>query len=243
LCPEVRFAGHGGIDGALRELMTWPSDALVPIPDSMTMAEAALIEPLSVAMHAVDLGPVAQGSDVGVFGCGPIGLIIIQLCLLAGARTVVATEPLPHRAAAALRHGAHVISGHGFDLTAEIEEATEGHGLDVVFEAAGAQESVDAAVSAARRGGRVIVVGIPSDDRITLKASEARRKELGIILSRRSKPLSERAIGLVRSASVDVLSLVDARHSILDWEAAFGTLVARSAIKVMINPVDGGGEL
>jgi L-iditol 2-dehydrogenase len=89
----------------------------------------------------------------------------------------------------------------------------------------------------------VIVVGIPSDDRITLKASEARRKELGITLSRRSKPMSERAIGLVTSGSVDVLSLVDARHSILDWEAAFGTLVARSALKVMINPVDGGGEL
>jgi L-iditol 2-dehydrogenase len=223
--------------------MTWPSDALIPIPDSMTMAEAALIEPLSVAMHAVDLGPVAQGADVGVFGCGPIGLIIIQLCLLAGARSVVAMEPLPHRAAVALRHGAHVIAGNGFDLTEEIEAATEGHGLDVVFEAAGAQDSVDAAVSAARRGGRVVVVGIPSDDRINLKASEARRKELDIVLSRRSKPMSERAIRQVTSGSVDVLSLVDSRHSLLDWEAAFGTLVARSALKVIINPVDGGGEL
>ena len=243
LCPEVRFAGHGDIDGALRELMTWPGDALVPIPDSMTMEEAALLEPLSVALHAVDLAPVARGADVGVFGCGPIGLLIVQLCLLAGARSVVATEPLPHRAAVASRHGAHVISGDGFDLNTEIDEATEGHGLDVVFEAAGAQDSVDAALSGARRGGRVVVVGIPSDDRITLRASEARRKELGIVLSRRSKPMPERAIGLVTSGSVDVSSLVDSRYSLLDWELAFGTLVARSAIKVMVNPVVGGGEL
>ena len=243
LCPEVRFAGHGDIDGALREVMTWPDDTLVPIPDSMTMEEAALIEPLSVAVHAVDLGSVPEGADVGVFGCGPIGLMIVQLCLMAGARSVVALEPLPHRAAAALRNGAYVIAGDGSDPIGEIEEATEGHGLDVVFESAGAQESVDAAVSAARRGGRVVVVGIPSDDRITLHASEARRKELSMVFSRRSKPMSERAIALVTAGSVDAQSLVDARYSLRDWQGAFDTLVARSAIKVMINPFDGGGEL
>ena len=242
LCPEVRFAGHGDTDGALREFMTWPNDSLLPIPDSMTIEEAALVEPLSVAMHAVDLGFVPGGADIGVFGCGPIGLMIVQICLMAGARRVVALDPLPHRVAAARRIGAYVIAEDGSDPTREIEEATGGHGLDVVFESAGAQESVDAAISAARRGGRVVVVGIPSDDRITFKASEARRKELSMVFSRRSKPLSEGAIALLTSGSVDVQSMVDARYSLRNWEEAFAALVTRSGVKVMVHP-DGGGSL
>ncbi|MEX1124711.1 MAG: zinc-binding dehydrogenase, partial [Acidimicrobiia bacterium] len=243
LCPEVRFAGHGDADGALREYMTWPADSLLRIPDTMAMEEAALIEPLSVALHAVDLGLLEAGANVGVFGCGPIGLMIIQLALMAGVGRVVALEPLPHRASAALRGGAFVIAGDGSDMSGEVLEATDGRGLDVVFEVAGAQESVDAAVSTSRRGGRVIVVGIPSGDRIVLRASEARRKELTIILSRRSKPLSDRAIGLITAGSVDVRSLVDARYSLREWEGAFDNLVARSGIKVMVNPFDDGGDL
>lgn len=243
LCPEVCFAGHGDTDGALREYMTWPVEGLLPIPDAMSMEEAALIEPLSVALHALDLGLLAEGANVGVFGCGPIGLMIIQLARMAGARNVVALEPLAHRAAAAQRGGAVVIAGDGSDQSKGVLEATDGGGLDVVFEVAGAQESVDAAVGTARRGGRVIVVGIPSDDRIALRASEARRKELTIILSRRSKALSDRAIGLITAGSIDVLSLVDARYSLRDWKAAFDSLVVRSGIKVMVNPLDDGGEL
>jgi L-iditol 2-dehydrogenase len=243
LCPEVRFAGHGHTDGALREYMTWPADSLLSIPDTISMEEAALIEPLSVSLHALDLGQLEQDASVGVFGCGPIGLLIIQLARRAGAQSIVALEPLPHRAAAASRAGAVVIATDGSNPSEEISQATAGRGLDVVFEVAGAQDSVDAAVNAARRGGRVIVVGIPSDDRIALRASEARRKELTIILSRRSGPLSDRAIQLITAGTVDVLSLVDARYSLRDWEGAVGRLVERSGIKVMVSPSDDGGRL
>ena len=88
----------------------------------------------------------------------------------------------------------------------------------------------------------MVVVGIPSDDRTTFKASEARRKELSMVFSRRSKPLSEGAIALLTSGSVDVQSMVDARYSLRSWEEAFAGLVTRSGVKVMVHP-DGGGSL
>src|SRR5580658_610866 len=90
LCTGVRFAGHGGTDGGLREFMAWPSGLLHPLPDSLSDADGALLEPLGVAAHAVDLGHLPLGGSAAVIGCGPIGLMIIQLLLAAGASMVLA---------------------------------------------------------------------------------------------------------------------------------------------------------
>ena len=71
LCLNIRFAGHGDQDGAMREFLAWPSDLLHPLPDSVTDADGALLEPLGVAIHALDLGHVRLGARVAVIGCGP----------------------------------------------------------------------------------------------------------------------------------------------------------------------------
>jgi L-iditol 2-dehydrogenase len=102
----LRFAGHGREDGALREVIAWPSRCLFPLPESFTAADGAMLEPLGVAIHTVDLGKVRAGMRVGVFGCGPIGLLVMQVALLAGASEARITEPLAHRRAAALARGA-----------------------------------------------------------------------------------------------------------------------------------------
>ena len=73
LCLRLRFAGHGSTDGALRSRLTWPEALAYALPDSLSDAEAALLEPLGVALHALDLGHVRPGARAGVFGCGPIG--------------------------------------------------------------------------------------------------------------------------------------------------------------------------
>ena len=108
LCPQVRFAGHGSQDGALREFLTWPSAHLVPLPDGLTDADGAVLEPLGVAIHALDLGHLRIGGAAAVIGCGPIGLLLVQLLRAAGAASVVAVDPLPHRRDAATRAGANV---------------------------------------------------------------------------------------------------------------------------------------
>ncbi len=94
LCSSIIFAGYGTQDGSLREYMEWNEKCLFPLPDSLTFEDGAMLEPLGVAIHAVDLAHLKTGMTVGVFGCGPIGLLIIQMAKLSGAANIIATDKL-----------------------------------------------------------------------------------------------------------------------------------------------------
>jgi len=190
LCEHIRFAGHGSEDGALREFIAWPEACLFPLPDSLSDADGVMLEPLGVAIHAVDLAHIQVGMSVGVFGCGPIGLLILQLARLAGAAKVYVTEPLAHRMEAALRLGA--------------EAWQAGQRVDVAFEVAGQNQAVETAVAAVKPGGLIMLAGIPADDSTSLSASTARRKGLTLKLVRRMKFTYPRAIQLVRNGQVEV---------------------------------------
>ena len=118
--------------------------------------------------------------SVGVFGCGPIGLLILQLARLAGVNKVLATDILPHRVEAARALGADetYLVRRRASANQEMAMLDTRQGLDVVFEAAGENAAVEMAVAAVRPGGKVILVGIPADDRTSFTASIARRKGL-----------------------------------------------------------------
>lgn len=239
LCPSVRFAGHGTVDGALREFIAWPEASLVPIPDRLMPGEGALVEPLAVAIHAVDLGRVGAGARVGVIGCGPIGLLLVALSQAAGATTVTASDPHRHRLDAAIHFGASAaIEAHeSADDTAAILATTSGRGFDVVFDAAGEPEAVDTSIATARPGGLVVLVGIPSDDRTTFAASVARRKGLTLVLSRRSTMDSfRRAAQLAEARTIDLPSLISLRVPLSAGLTAFAALVERTGLKAIIEP-------
>jgi L-iditol 2-dehydrogenase len=236
LCPDVRFAGHGGIDGALREHMPWDEKYLFPIPDSLTFADGAMLEPLGVAIHAVDLAHLKPGMMVGVFGCGPIGLLIIQLAKLSGAANIVATDKLPWRVDAAKAFGA----SHAYLVEDRLEDgairaATGGRGVDVAFEVAGVQDAVDTSIAAVIPGGKVILAGIPDDDKTSFSASTARRKGLTVKLVRRMKHTYPRAIDLVSQGLVDVRSLVTHRFPLEQASEAFGLAERREGLKIIIE--------
>ena len=237
LCPDVIFAGHGNTDGALREYMAWDEKNLFQLPDVLTDDDGAMLEPLGVAIHAVDLGHLKAGMTVGVFGCGAIGLLIIQLARLSGATNIVATDVLPHRVEAAKAFGAHHAILVGDRRGVEMIRAASGErGVDVAFEVAGDQEAVEAAVAAVRPGGKVILVGIPSDDKTSFSASVARRKGLTIKLVRRMKHTYLRAIDLVSNGLVDVRSLMTHRFPLEQAAEAFEVAQRREGIKVIIHP-------
>lgn len=237
LCPTVRFSGHGTNDGALRELVAWPTHLLHPVPDSITAADAAMLEPLGVALHAHDLGHVRLQASVAVVGCGPIGLCLIQLARLGGAGRVIAIEPLAHRRAAAAAHGADVVLDPADpDIHAQLAAATGGRGVDVAFEIAGNDEAVALSVTAARPGGTVVLAGIPGSDSTTFPAGVARRKGLTLKLSRRMKEVYPRTIGLVDRGVVDVRSLVSDTYALGDVAAAFTAADRRTGLKVIVTP-------
>jgi L-iditol 2-dehydrogenase len=237
LCPDVRFAGHGPVDGALREWIAWPSECLVPVPDGFTAADAAMLEPLGVAIHAVDLGHVRTGDAVGVFGCGPIGLFCLQVARVAGAARLFATElrSRPHRLDAARACGASVFAADG-DEGAAVARAAGGLGLDVVIECAGKQEAIDAAVEAVRPGGRVVLAGIPSDERSSVRAAVARRKGLTVAFARRMKHVYPRAIALSAAGRVELRSVVTHRFPLAETGPAFAAAASRNGLKVVVEP-------
>ncbi|HEX9333357.1 MAG TPA: alcohol dehydrogenase catalytic domain-containing protein [Anaerolineales bacterium] len=236
LCANLKFAGHSIQDGALREFMAWPQKCLHQLPESISDADGAMLEPLGVAIHAVDLGKIKAGMRVGVFGCGPIGLLIIQLVKLSGATQIIVTDKLIHRVEAAKRFGAGqaflVEDQHGLE---EMRAAVKERGVDVAFEVAGQPEAVDDAFAAVLSGGKVILVGIPDDDKTSFSASTARRKGLTIKLVRRMKHTYPRAIDLVSKGLVDVRSLVTHRFPLDQAVEAFRAAARREGLKVIIE--------
>jgi len=221
LCENIRFAGHALEDGGLREIIAWPEECLIPLPDLLSYADGAMLEPLGVAIHAVDLAQLQAGMTVGVFGCGPIGLLVIQMARLAGAARVYASEPLSHRLAAAQRLGAM--------------EWKPGRQVDVAFEAAGEDDAVEDALKSIIPGGWVILIGIPSNDRTTISATLARHKELTIQLVHRMKFTYPRAIQMVEDGKVDVGSLVTHHFPLEKTREAFTFSHRREGIKVIID--------
>lgn len=236
LCPNVRFAGHGSIDGALREWMAWDRNCFFPIPDAMSNEEAAMLEPLGVAIHAVDLAHLKIGMTVAIFGSGPIGLLILQLVKLSGAIPVLVTDRLQHRTESALQFGADqsVMVSTSLDRSV-LRELIGMRGVDVAFEVAGDQCAVDDAFEAVTLGGKVVLVGIPGDDHTHFSASLARRKGVTIKMVRRMKFTYPRAIDLVSMGSVDVRSLITHRFPLAQTQQAFETAERRDGLKVIIN--------
>ena len=237
LCLKIRFAGHGATDGSLRELVAWPGKCLIPVPEGLTDGDVAMLEPLGVALHAVRLAGIRPGESVGIFGCGPIGLFLIQLARASGATTVVATDVLPHRVEAARAAGATaaVLVAGGAER-GELLAETGGHGVDVAFEAAGEDDALETSIALAAPTGTVVIVGIPSKDQTSFTASTARRKGLTIKLSRRMNRVYPQVIRLVEAGRVDVRSVVTASHPLSDYKTAFATAAAREGLKVILRP-------
>ena len=208
LCPEVRFCGTPPIDGVFREYTVMPAENCYTLPEDLDAVDGAMLEPLGVALHAVDLAHLKVGQTVAVLGAGPIGLLTAAVARANGAGTVFMTEPLDYRRAFAKDYGADVILDPGAsDVVSEIMDYTDGRGVDVSFEAAGVPETPQQAAGMVIPGGKVIVIGIPSDNTMTFRADTVRRKGLTIKLVRRMKYTYPRAIEMVASRNVDVRSL------------------------------------
>jgi L-iditol 2-dehydrogenase len=237
LCLSVRFAGHGGQDGAMREFLAWPSHLLHPLPGSVDDTAGSMLEPLGVAIHSLDLGHLRLGASVALAGCGPIGLLLIQIVRAAGAGRVTAFEPLSHRRAEALRLGANIAVDPAAVSSARDLRELVADGTDVAFEMAGTGGAVHLAMAACRAGGRVVLGGIPADDQIAFPASLARRKGLTIAMVRRMNEVYPRAISLAASGRIEFDSLVTGNFGLAAVGEAFGVAAKRGGLKVIVSPV------
>jgi L-iditol 2-dehydrogenase len=237
-CADLRFFGSPPMPGALCEFVTHPGHLVYPLPVGTPFPVGAVIEPLGVAIHAVDLGHLALGDRAAVFGCGPIGLLIAQVARLAGAARVLATEPLAHRRKAAARFGVEaVLDPSAEDIVQAIMDRTEGEGVDVAFEAAGSQEATEQAIRSLRPGGTLVLLGYWKSDQVTLPGITAMRKGLTVRFVRRMKNTFARAIGLTRQGTIDLPSLITHEFALQDVAEGFARAERRAPdlIKAVIT--------
>jgi L-iditol 2-dehydrogenase len=234
LCPHVRFLGYAPTNGALAEFISVPASTIHVVPPGIDAPSAALLETLGVAIHAMDLAQVRLMETVAVLGCGPVGLLLVQLARLCGAGRIVVVDPLVYRTALARDLGADVACAS----VAETQEATSGRGADLVLEATDSSLGFEHAARSCRIGGRVVMVGIPEGNQYTLSAAEARRRGLSIKFSRRMPEVYPRAIALAQSGRVELARLASHHFPLDDTKAAFELQAARTdnIIKAIIYP-------
>jgi L-iditol 2-dehydrogenase len=230
LCTRMDFAGHGSTDGGLRELVAWPDRQIHLLPDGYDPACGALLEPLGVAVHSADLAHLRPGWTVAVTGCGPIGLMLVQLAAAAGCE-VVAVEPLAHRRAAAVRAGAAATLAPD-----AVAECGRGGICNVAFEVSGTDDGVESAAILVRPGARIVLVGIPDVDSTTFTASAMRRKGLTVAWARRmTADAYARAISMAVRGAVDLSWLTTHRFPLGDAADAFATAARREGLKVVVD--------
>ncbi len=236
LCPNVKFIGAPPFNGAMTRTLAVPTNTLIKLPDGISAEQAAMLEPLGVCIHAIDLAKPRLMETIAVLGCGGIGLGIIQLLLKTGCHNIIAIDPQKHRADKALALGASVAAAS----IETIRGATDLRGCDLVIEATNSPDGMADAMMAAAIGGRVVLVGIPDGDSYTsFSAAQARRRGLDIRFSRRMGDVYDRAIRLVQQSEVDVDSLITHRFTVEESDQAFELQVngAPDLIKSMILPV------
>jgi L-iditol 2-dehydrogenase len=237
LCLRLRFCGLFPENGCFCDKIVMPANCCFPLPKGIDHESGALSEPLGVALHAVDLAHVRVGESAVVIGAGPIGLLIVQAAKLAGMRPIFVVEPLPWRLHLAQEFGGVPIDPSLGDPLENVGSATNGRGVDIAFEAAWADQSVQLGAELVRPGGRLVLVGIPRNDELALRHSTARRKGLTILLSRRMKHAYPRAIQLLEGGQIDARALISHRFPLAKTPEAFAlnSEYRDRVVKVMIN--------
>lgn len=237
LCRRLHFCGNFPYGGSFCQWMHMPARSCFPIPRRMDFIQAALLEPLGVAVHAVDLAHIRVGHSVAIIGAGPIGLLLLQIARLAGGDPIFITDKFRWRLDLAEKLGGIPVHGDPEDAVRFIQKETRSGGVDVAIEAAWADHTVEQAAEMTRLGGRVVLVGIPSDDCLAMKHSTARRKGLTVALSRRMKHVYPRTLQLAEHGLVDLHGLVSHRFPLRQVVKAFelNTAYQDNVVKIIIE--------
>jgi len=203
LCVHARFQGGPEAPGFLRDYAVIPAHNADRVPAGLSVQEATLIEPLAVWVHVYELEPVRLGDTVAVLGAGPIGLLGIAMAKQAGAEMVLACDRVPHRLDLARRMGADgtALAGER-DFRELVMDLTRGRGVDIVYDAAGAPETISQGLSCLRPGGALVLIGIPEPLEFTVDLHAALSKELRIQAVRRSNHKGAQAAALLAAGRI-----------------------------------------
>ncbi|HEV7276747.1 MAG TPA: NAD(P)-dependent alcohol dehydrogenase [Devosiaceae bacterium] len=235
--PAVSFWATPPVHGVLTPFVVHPADYTFRLPDNVSFAEGAMVEPFAVGMQAALKAGIKPGDTAVVIGAGPIGTMVAVAALAGGcARAIVADLAQPKLDIAAGYQGVVPVNVREQDLAAEVQRLTEGWGADVVFECSGSPRAWQGIAELPRPGGTIVVVGLPVEP-VDLDVAGLSVKELTVTSVFRYAHQYERAIALMASGRVDLKPLISETFAFADSVRAFERAVeARPAdVKLQIR--------
>ena len=237
VCPDIRFTGSPHTDGALQELVAVRASSAHRLPDGMPFELGALVEPTSIAVHAVRRSGLREGESAMIVGAGPIGLLILAVARAYGAGAVYCTDLSLGRLDLAEQLGATGALHVGGLGAGEILERTDPAGFDVAFEAVGTPGTLETSMRMVRPGGRVVAVGVNIAERIPFNMMLAQSKESTVIPVYLGRNAFPEAIELLASGRIDGNLLISHRFPLDRTAEAMETSLGANtgAVKVMVE--------
>lgn len=221
-CRKLLFMGAPGqLPGALCEAIVLHESQCFPVPDTMSFEQATLAEPLAIGLYAVERSRTPNDARVGIIGAGPIGLSVLHVLRSRGTTAVYITDKIEERLAYA--NGLEPAwSGNPdrMDILREIA-SREPLLLDAVFECSGTLEGIAQALQLLKPGGTLLIVGIPTEDEVTLPIHELRRKEITILNIRRQAHCTRKAIDLLAGGLVNMDGMATHHFPLEEIASAF----------------------
>lgn len=242
LCTSRRVLGVACDDyrqqGAMAEYVAIKERTLYKIPDNVSFVQAAAVEPLSVAVHAVSVSPIKLGDKVVIVGTGTIGLLITQVVKAAGATTLMVVDIDDGKLEMAKKFGAtHVINSKTENVEERVRELTDGRGADLAFEAVGIPSTFTTAVNSVRLGGNVVMVGNVTKE-LPMPLQKCVTQQIGLHGSCASSGEYDVCLDMIANKMVDVNSIVSKVAPMAEGEEWFNRLHAAEPglIKVVLVP-------
>jgi L-iditol 2-dehydrogenase len=242
LCDDRRVLGVSCDEyrrhGAFAEFVNVPEHIVYRIPDGLSFDHAAMVEPVSVAVHAVNLTPLSLGDTALVVGAGMIGLLTLQALRTAGAGRIISVDLAEDRLALATKLGADVtLNPSHDDVVGKVRELTAGRGADVAIEAVGADATVKTSIDSVRKGGTVTLIGNVTPT-VQLGLQSVVTREIAVLGSCASANDYPACLELMARGAIDVDAMISERAPLERGAELFDRLYSRepNLTKVILNP-------
>ncbi len=221
LDPAVRFWATPPVHGCLRPTVVHPAAFTFKVPANVSFAEAAMVEPLAVGMHAANKAQIRPGDVAVVIGAGPIGMVTALSALAGGCSRVILADVQQPKLDLAAKLGAITpVNVASRSLNEEVNRATDGWGADIVFEASGNAKAAARVFEPLCPGGRVVLVGMPGEP-IAYDVVAAQVKEARVDHVFRYAHVYPRALALMGSGKIDLKPLITDTFAFADSVRAF----------------------
>lgn len=237
ICQNLKIIGID-LDGCFAQFVKIPASNILPIDPAIPRDYGAVLDPLGNAVHTVLAGEIA-GQTVAVVGCGPIGLMSIQVAKACGAAAVYGIEIKPQRLTLAREVGAHaVFNPKETDAVAAVREATGGAGADVVLEMSGHPKAIRQAFKMLRGGGRLSLLGLPVEPVTLDLVPDVIFKGATVqgIYGRRMYETWYRMLSLLKAGVLNLEPIISARLPLERYDQAFNLLARGEASKILLYP-------